>query len=372
MLGATVKWIGGVTVAITLIISLAQLNSLFKDWQEREDAVNEFVQASNLWSKSGDYEGAWKLLDQALELKPSSRRVRLGQAMIAMEWLRDGKLEGERDKQRLTDKVDRLLPVLHRAATSKKVSFAADALAHIGWANYLRYLHVKRGGDPDEYFAQALTKDPKNLYAHIMWGVWVLHDRNEKKYDIDKLEKAKHHFSASLMSGKKTTYVKKKQLWALLRSKVPGADLELIKLLDQVRKAGEADEIIDKYLGHNFARAFLWIDGIHGIGIETEETEKLLTRLFTEIKPKDSLITFLWLKKKYIRDDFSLHRRAYYKYVLARLMEASGEVKTSLAHYTDLQRDLQGSSIYDEIKLKETVEKGIERVSGLQNNINGQ
>lgn len=370
MLGTAMKWLGGATAVITLLIGLVQVSRIFQDWQEREDAVNEFVQASNLYSKSGDYEGAWKVLDQALELKPSSRSVLLSQAMLAMEWLRDEKLDGERDEQRFTDTVDRLLPVLHRAATSKKVSFAADVLAHIGWANYLRYLHVHRGGDIDEYFAQALRKDPKNLYGHIMWGVWVLNDRNEKKYTIDKLEKAKHHFSASLVSGKKTTYVKKMQIWSLLGSNVPGTHLELIKLLDQVRKAGEADEIINKYYGHNLARAFLWIDGIHGIGKETEETEKLLTRLFTELEPKDSLKTFLWLKKKYIGHDFPYATRPYYKYVLARLMEASGDVKAALAHYTALQRDLQGTS-NKEIKLKETVEKAMQRVSRLQSNING-
>ncbi len=83
------KWMGGITVVISLVLGTVQINGLYSDWQERKVAVSQLIEAAALQTDASDYKGAWKLIDEALNLNPSSLSARQQQMTIAMVWLRN-------------------------------------------------------------------------------------------------------------------------------------------------------------------------------------------------------------------------------------------------------------------------------------------
>ena len=53
------KWMGGITAVISLVLGTVQINGLFSDWQERKVAVSQLIEAAALQTDASDYKGAW-------------------------------------------------------------------------------------------------------------------------------------------------------------------------------------------------------------------------------------------------------------------------------------------------------------------------
>jgi hypothetical protein len=134
-LGSVMKWIGGITAVLTLIIASIQLNRIIEGTLERKESVEELVRACDLLAENSDYEGAFHLLDQALELSPASRPARERQVKISMQYVRKYLLKPKKEKLELLDSV---IPVLRRGGVHKDPNMAASAVAHLSWANYLK------------------------------------------------------------------------------------------------------------------------------------------------------------------------------------------------------------------------------------------
>jgi tetratricopeptide (TPR) repeat protein len=237
LFGTILKWVGGSAAVISLLTAMLQVNSLFRSWQSRQETVSELAKAARLQANAGDYAGAWKLYDQALQLEPGSRPARDGQGDLAMQWLRDIRVS---EKQSFSQVVDPLLPVLYRAAVSGNNRRAADALAHIGWANYLknRDLGTASSGElagpsVEEQFQAALRADSANVYAHAMWGFWIAYRGGD-------LSEADRHFSEALKAGRDRQYVQSLRIWAYLnREGDTEAAVALIRLADEMRQNRE-------------------------------------------------------------------------------------------------------------------------------------
>ena len=137
--GTILKWIGATTALISLIIGISQVHNLFKNWQERREEVSQLAKASRTQRSSGDYAGCWKLVEQALEREPSSVEAQAEQTQLAMEWLRNIRISSAMGESTFSSIGDKLLPILYRAADAAEGKEASDILAHIGWANYLKY-----------------------------------------------------------------------------------------------------------------------------------------------------------------------------------------------------------------------------------------
>jgi len=82
------KWIGGVTAVITLLFTAIQLNRVVENHYERKYAVDELVRASDVLVDNSDFEGAFHLLEQALELSPAYRKARDHQVKMCMQYVR--------------------------------------------------------------------------------------------------------------------------------------------------------------------------------------------------------------------------------------------------------------------------------------------
>ena len=84
----------------------------------------------------------------------------------------------------------------------------ADLLAHLGWADFLRWREGQRQLDPADRYRQALAVDPSNVYAHAMLGHWLL-------WSSDSVVDANRHFDAALQSGRERPFVRRLQLAGL-------------------------------------------------------------------------------------------------------------------------------------------------------------
>lgn len=323
-LASILKWIGGVTAVISLVIGMLQLNSLFRNWQDRQETVHELVQAADMQSQAGDYGGAWKLLNQALELDAGSRLARRRQVQVAMQWLRNMRIAGE---QRFTDVVEILLPILYRGAASASGHTVADIVAHLGWADYLRYREGKQWLDVEQHFQRALSIDPDNVYAHAMQGFWMLWPRN-RAGQPDALQRATFHFAAALQSGKERAYVRDLQMRALLN-----VDHDLEVRLETIRVANQMrlqHESLDAELRRRVLRAYN----------DALRTEELMQQLVSVLPPADHLHTFLWLNDG-TRPLLEEHIQAFF---VARLTEESGDVQQALTRYTTLREQVSSNS----------------------------
>ncbi|UCE06910.1 MAG: hypothetical protein JSW07_02405 [bacterium] len=353
IVGNALKWIAGITAVITLIVGMAQINSLYQNWRERQEAVTELVKAAGIQSKSGDYEGAWKLVEEALLLESGSLIARKKQVQLAMEWLRTISIS---KNQKVTETIDKLLPTLYRGVANVKAEFVANAFAHLGWADHLRYREGMKLLTVDNHFAHSLEIDDKNVYAHAMWGYWILRPESKEKYGEDRLELSKSHFSKALKTGREREYIRRLQIQALLDTDALNdevAEVETIKLANELRKNNERLcielrlELLETY-------RILLFEGEHDRAVRLPEL------LFSSMPTKELLETFLWLSEdidyvhvKPIHYDISV-----YKFIIARLTEEMGDTQKALSQYKSLQSEIEG---WHSIQVR--IDKAIQRIS---------
>lgn len=341
MLGTILKWVGGSAAVISLVTGMVQVNGLFRTWRSRQEAVTELVKGARLQARASDYAGAWKLYEQALQLEPGSRAARDGQGDLAMQWLRNMRVS---DNQSFSQLVDPLLPVLYRTAASGSAWKAADALAHIGWANYLknRDLGTASSGElagpkVEEQFQAALKADRGNVYAHAMWGFWVT-------YRGGPLSEADQHFSEALKTGCERQYVQSLRISAYLnREGDPEAAVELIRAADEMRRNGE---IIDSEVQRRIVQN-VYLDS-------ADATEEVVNRIVSAVPPADHLATLIWLVQ-----GTNLDSDRRYRFYHARLSEDTGDLSTALVEYKALE---SLPSPLDHV-LAQQVALGIDRIS---------
>ena len=112
---------------------------------------------AKLQQEARDYGSAWKSLDKAAELRATDARVRAAQEDLAMAWLDD--IRGDQGPTPFSATVDMLVPVMSRGVVAAEGSRKADLLAHLGWADFLRWRDGRRELDPSQRYRQALAVD---------------------------------------------------------------------------------------------------------------------------------------------------------------------------------------------------------------------
>lgn len=339
------KWLGGITAVISLVLGTVQINGLFGDWQERKVAVSQLIDAAALQTDASDYKGAWHLIDEALSLNPSSLSARQQQMTVAMTWLRNIQVQGN---ETFSDVTEKLLPTLYLGSVNKNANTAANALTHIGWANYLRISDGAGGLEVEEYYRRALNLDPNNVYAHVMWGYWVLSQANQKANSDADLAVAKSHFSAALDTGQDRAFVRKLQLSAL-RQVQHGliVQIEFIKVAQEIL---QQEGILNQY---NRAGVFRAMQDIIAPTQSVDKTaESAFNQLASELSPANLLTLFEWLDYNKDTPNGIL--------IKARLEELAGNLAYALSYYQTLLSTPGASS-----SNKEFAQQAVNRLSVL-------
>lgn len=321
------------TMGLAALAALGLIMALwFLGWhfgREAREASNLHAVAE-LQRANGEYAAAWESLEQAIALQPESSELQQAQMQLAMDWLRNIRVP---EGQTFTEIVNKTIACLYRNVAMNKSAASADVLAHIGWANFLKWREGARGLKIEESFQEALNVDPDNAYAHAMWGFWML-------WQNRKLEEAQPHFAAALNNGRDKEFVRRLQLQALQNIRNDDYTLELIRVANEMRKNNEdlppeQRRRIESYVYYMYRR-------------------ETLNALPAILPPEDHLATYKWLTQDF--EDVGMLQRFW----MARLTEAAGDLPQALALY----RALSAEPDFERFTLYEEITAGIKRCSG--------
>ena len=243
------KWVGGATAVISLVVAAQQAIQLVSDGRERQRQIAELHSVASLQQEAGDYRAAFASFERALEVaEPSGqlakltgqlseqrRQLREAQEDLAMAWLENLQVNASKGET-FSDVVGKLDPVLNTGIASSSGDRKADLLAHAGWANFLKSRDGERRLDPDQQYRQALEIDSRNPYAHSYRAHWMLWTRRAAA-----LGDAREHFSAALASGRVTDHVRRIQLSALKNLSSDG-EAEFLAAVNDMRAKNETIE----------------------------------------------------------------------------------------------------------------------------------
>lgn len=314
--GGTLKTAGAISAVISFLLLLNQGTGVIQGLRVHHGEFREAIQAGEHAEKRQDYHAAFDNFKHALDLDPLDHEAQDRETEAAMLWLENAHATQEHS---FTDTTNLLLPVLDKGLDRARGTASADILAHIGWANFLRYREgMREGVTIDENFRQALEKDPNNVYAHAMWGFWILFQRGDP-------DSAYRHFSAALASGRNREYVRNLQLGALLYRYNDETDKVLLRLANEMRKSGETVTDQQRF------------DMLQCTIIYRIDRRDRLVAILSTLPAEEAQTTFDWLVTRMNpwfgqKDLFSL-------FINANLLEMAGDHEKALNIYRNLQED---------------------------------
>jgi len=231
-----------------------------------------------------------------------------------MDWLEN--IRVTQGKETFTDIADKVQPALAKAAVGKDDKRAADALAHLGWADFLRSRDGKGGLDPVRYYREALRRDPANPYAHAFWGHYLMVSDGDAR-------EAKAHFDRALASRALQPFVHGLEISALLWRGGPAQENEVVRIANEMRVQGDAPPVI----GGEPLTSRIWNIYYDRLVFGSHKEEFL-----TAVPAEEHLATFEWLFPDYAN---STNRTAYL-FMAAQLQEHKGARAEALATYRSI------------------------------------
>jgi hypothetical protein len=337
-LATVLKWVGGATAVLSLIFGIRQLTLLISDVRDRQHQVTESIATAELQREARDYESAWESLAKAAELRANEPEVRAAQEDLAMAWLDN--IRGSQGPTPFTAIVDQLVPVMSRGVVAAEGSRKADLIAHLGWADFLRWRDGQRSLEPGERYRQALAVDSDNVYAHAMLAHWTL-------WNGGSLEDANGHFATALRSGRERPYVRRLQLAALANRRDGHSDLEMLRVANDMRKGNEP-------IGPD-ARDRVW-NTYYGRFVSSSGDDSI-EPLFAAAPPAEQVATYRWV---FQNSGYVESKGFLYDYVLARLQDAAGQDAEALASYRSVRSKLPADVM---VRIRRGVDSAIVRLS---------
>jgi hypothetical protein len=334
--------VGAATAVLSLGAAVYGLAHFLYGIVHDRGAVADLVAIAENQQVREQYGEAWATLAEASEIEQTSRLLlgagALQQARenLAMAWLENIRIgEG----QSFTGIAAMVEPVLDRGQASAEPQRQADLLAHLGWAAFLR--SREQSTNPDvvaRLYHKALAVDPANPYANAMLGHWTIWSGHE-------LEAARPYFAKAVASGRAAVFVRGLQLAALRNDQTAEAELEQIRVADEMRKADQP--IAD------FDRSYLF-DAYYDF-FRSDVGEYSIQRLLSVIPPEQHLLTFHWLFDRAGFDDGRELTRICY---VGLLQEAAGHRAEALATFRQLQQRVDAPG-----PIADRVQSAIQRLS---------
>jgi hypothetical protein len=245
-----------------------------------------------------------------------------------MAWIRNMRSS---ETETYASKLRPLTEFLHIQAATAKGSLAADIQAHLGWANFLRWKQGEKALSVEDNYAAASAQDAMNPFAHAMWGHWLAVQGRS-------VAEMNRHFALALKSGRERQFVQDFRVSALIWAETPESAAELLRVSDEMRRAGES---LDYTMRRAICNQVYWQFG-------RKDEAKLLSLL----PPGDHLVTFRWLVEGRKGDDDAV--LAYFR---ARLMEATGDVEAAATQYRAL--------LAQDTSMEQPAKAGLERCERL-------
>lgn len=340
-------WVAGITALLGLFATLFGGAQWMKDhWGQHSDVKAELAVAKSQ-SQRGEYETAVATYQDILKKDPRNQKAADEQVTAAMRWAENFHVltdEGVNPKDSAAPKIDTILPILDAGLPRAKGERAADILAHIGWVHWLNWHIATRefGPEAEQSFRRALEMDPSNVYANAMLGNWLLQNNGN-------LQEAFSHFDSAVQSGKERPWVRTMQLGGLIDKENPQARVELVKVVNAMRKNNESLDEDDKHriLGSSYP-------------LHPYDTKDLMASL-SAVSPEDSWATYQWLDDQSPDPIDDNYKQLRHDYIFANILEISGKKSEALSHYKTLQAKLKTSQ--PNSTLIDTVDAAIKRMT---------
>jgi Tfp pilus assembly protein PilF len=297
------------STVLSLIFAIRQATIYITDHRDRQRRITERLATAELQRSARDYRAAWGTLREAATIDPRADTVQRAREALAMDWLDHAATSQGLTLGALGDTVS---PMLTRGTLDAPAARRADLLAHLGWADFLRWRDGQRQLDPSARYRQAIEADSLNPYAHAMLGHWLLWQRDGRP------DEARTHFAAALRSGREGAYVRRMELAAFANLRSTKGDAELLRVANAMRVANDSIEESN--------RSYLWraySDRLHPGAGAAPSADPLA------VAPGDMLLTYRWLFADYHADSDPLA----YTYLLARLEEAAGDSAAAVSSY---------------------------------------
>jgi hypothetical protein len=330
--GVFLKAVGAAAAVVSLLLGLNQVTGLVQNLRIHHKEFSDAMSSGDQEQKRGDNAAAFRSFKRAAALDPIDREAQARETQAAMLWLETVHAQN----RTFTEVANELLPVLDNALARADHSTAGDILAHIAWANFLKYREgLREGINVDDNLKAALAADPGNVYAHAMSGFWILWQDGD-------LKSAETHFSTALATGRVRPYVRDLQLSALTNADSPENDAEALRVANDVRKSGETIDVShrQRIFWSNFSSNF-------------HSRDKLVASL-SVLTPQDAEATYDWLDDRRA-DDVKTASRAF---VEANLSEIQGRRAEALGQYQALQKQLRNT----DIAIARSVDAAVERL----------
>jgi tetratricopeptide (TPR) repeat protein len=302
--------VAGVTAVLTLVLAARQVVTFVGEYRARSARRTALIATSRLQADAGDFPAAWASLNQVLKSDTDNRPARVAREDLAQLWLEHARTGG--GIASLSQLADTLSPVLTEGLLHSDSTRKADILAHLGWADFLRWREGQRGLNPPARYRESLALDPHNPYAHAMLGHWLL-------WDKDSLAGARDHFGQALAAGRARAYVRGMQIAALANRRTSGSAIELIRVGNDMRNSGEPPAE---------ARDALWTAFLFHLGATSED--QLPTELTSAVSPADLLATYRWA---FEASGYPEGQGTGYALALAQLQQLAGDTEAALKAY---------------------------------------
>jgi hypothetical protein len=282
--------------------------------------VASLLTAAEAQQRRNQYAEALTTLAEAQSLAPSAPEVRQAQEDVAMEWIRNVRVQN--GSSSFGDVIKPALAVVDASLASATGARRADLLAHSGWATFLMWRDGDRRLNPTDWYRDALALDPKNPYANAMLAHWMT-------FQEDDVPRAVALFATALGSGRATEAVRRLQWAAYTNSRTPAANAERVRLADAMRRSGEPINMTQAQS--------LWGPYYFALpGGRQDDREVLLGAL----PPDDHISTLAWAFDEYAKNDSSrLRTRRYY---VALLHERAGRVDDARRELRALVEEMRG------------------------------
>jgi len=291
-----------------------------KDATTNDHAADELMATAAAQRRRNQYADALATLAQARERVPSSAAVREAQEDVAMEWIRNVRVED--GKTTFGEAIKPPLAVLDAALPSATGARRADLLAHTGWATFLLWRDGDRRLNPGETYREAIAIDPDNPYANAMLAHWRLTQSHEA------VPAAVRLFATALKTGRAHEAVRTLQ-WAAYSNadSNPEAIAERLRLANAMRVGEERVN----------ARQAQTLWGPYYFALPPNR-EKERSVLLDALPPDEHISTLNWAFTEYAAADESRGRTI--RYYVALLHEKAGDTARAAGELHALDQEL--------------------------------
>ena len=303
---------------------------------EQTRRVEALLAEASAQRRRAQFIEALATLARARELAPASETVRQTQDDVAMEWIRNVRVES--GKSSFGDAIKPALTVVDASLPTATGAHRADLLAHSGWASFLMWRDGNRQLDPAEWYREALSLDPQNPYANAMLAHWIL-------FREDDVPRAATLFDTAVRAGRALDAVRTLQWAGYGNSSTPAADAERVRLADAMRREGQKLTMAQ-------AQA-LWSPYYFGT-LSGRDRERLA--LLNALPPDDHISTLGWAFDAYAARDES--RRLTIRYYTALLQARAGRMNQAVNDLRMLEQELAKSPG----SLREAVQTALKRI----------